>query len=111
VAKAKHASTVGVHLPNNIIAEIDRRVGLLPGYTRSKYVAALITRWYARGAAPVLALEKDALDPIVRPDGMPTWIGAGLKPGARVSEFADDEPPVVAMVAEAAAAPKRPKSA
>jgi hypothetical protein len=90
MAKAKHASTVGVHLANTVLEELDRRAKLL-GYSRSKYAAALITRWYSRGAKPVFEMEREKLDPIVRPDGSLTWVGAGLKPGATITAFASDD--------------------
>lgn len=97
MAKAKHASSVGVHLANTVIAELDRRAALV-GYTRSKYAGALITRWYARGAKPILAIEAEELKPIRLPDGCLTFLGAEMRSGHSVTKFADDVPAL--MVAE-----------
>lgn len=90
MAKAKDASTLGVHLPNSTIAELDRRAELL-GYSRSKYAGAIVQRWFSKKKAePIFAIEKEKLEPIPLPGGGFTWVGAGLKPGESMIAFADD---------------------
>lgn len=90
MAKAKDASTLGVHLPNSTIAELDRRAELL-GYTRSKYAGAIIQRWFAKKKAePIFVIEKEKLAPIPLPGGGFTWVGAEFKAGQTVTDFADD---------------------
>lgn len=90
MAKAKDASTLGVHLPNSTIAELDRRADLL-GYSRSKYAGAIVQRWFSKKKAePIFAIELEKLEPIPLPGGGFTWVGAGLKPGESLIAFADD---------------------
>lgn len=90
MAKAKDASTLGVHLPNSTLIELDRRAALLD-YSRSKYAGAIIQRWFSKKRAePIFAIEKEKLDPIPLPQGGFTWVGAGLKPGESMTAFAED---------------------
>lgn len=80
MAQAKNASTLGVHLENWVISELERRADLL-GWSKSQYAAYLLTQWYNSGAPPINDLERNSLVALPR-DPAPgaispiSWIGA-----------------------------------
>ncbi len=50
MAQAKNATTISAHVPNEIVAIIDRaRAGVDGGISRSKFLSYMVTRWYLDG--------------------------------------------------------------
>jgi len=80
MAQAKNASTLGVHLENWVIAELERRAELL-GWSKSQYAAYILTQWYNSGAQPINDMERNSLvalplDPKPGAISPITWIGS-----------------------------------
>lgn len=57
MAKTQNADTLGVHLPNEVIAEITER-GDAIGQKKGKYGALIIMKWYAEGCPPVNDVDR-----------------------------------------------------
>lgn len=57
MGKVPHASTLGIHCRNEIIAEIDRRAEVL-GLKRSTYAAQILEKWMTEGCPPVSAPDR-----------------------------------------------------
>lgn len=91
---------ISVSLPESVLSEIDRRARLL-NWSRNRYVAQMLQRWYDRGGHPVVDIEEHTLLPIpVNPKdplSLRTYVGAPSKP----AEYKQNEPLLAAVAAPA----------
>lgn len=93
MGKSKSSSTLGVHLENDVVAEIIRRAALL-NWSKSQYAAEVLVRWYYAGAQPVNSLETALLLPVARDKSLGglsplTYVGSmprppGATPGEQI---------------------------
>ena len=57
MAKCKKGSTVGTHLPFELIETLEQRANKI-GWTVSKYIAYILQDWYDRGCPAINNIEE-----------------------------------------------------
>lgn len=75
MAKCKKGTTVGTHIPFEVIEMLESRANAM-GWTVSKYIAYILQDWYARGCPAINNIEEAM--------GVPNVIEA------KASSFADN---------------------